>query len=183
MKLINITNWLAKHAKQIIILILLVIYLLVYNPIFVKFFLRTGKPTSVGEVQGEYQEFYYSIDKFEPIYVEGQETFQLSGWAFPIEFDLPLKDYRKQIVLIDKKSKGYFFDTQLFYRVELTEYFQELNLDLDTAGFFVNISKQVLPPGEYKIAFLYTSPDGNQSKLFETFLVIRRTPNHLELIR
>jgi len=171
-----------RHYKVIIIVLFLAINYILFNTVYANVFLRVGKPTYVGDVQGSDQPVSYYFDKFQETRYNGQDTYQLIGWAFLKELNRPLADYKLQIVLINEQSVGYVFENMGLIRTDVTKYFSSLKLNLDNSGFEVNISKYVLPKGKYNIALLYSLPDSSESILYRTDYYLYRTANNLQLI-
>ncbi len=179
----RVKTWAATQRWTLLIAVLLIANFLLFNPLYLRFFLHVGKPESVGAVRGNEGTASYYIDKFEQTHFAGQETYQLIGWAFPQEMPRPLLAYRRQLVLIDAHNRAYYFAAITMDRPDVTQYFKALGLDLNASGFLVNISKYGLPRGEYSLAFLFSSADGSAPILARTNLSILRTANNLELIK
>ena len=176
----SLKGFVRQHFIALIVVLLLVLNYALFNTIYVNLFLHVGKPAKVGEVQAVELTGKYTIDKQGEARFDGQETYQMVGWAFPLEMALPLADYHKQIVLINDQSVGYYFDPLDMTRVDVTKAFIKLGVNVDQSGWLVNISKYVLPKGRYNLAFLFLPTDGSEPILFRTSVYLTRTANTLQ---
>ena len=172
-----------RNYKSIAVFFLLIIFYFSYNAIYVNLFLHIGKPDHVGSIQGVIQDAKYSVDNFRETHHDGQQTYQLIGWAFPKELNQPLANYQKQIILINDQSLGYYFIPEEMNRKDVTKFYTALGVNLDQSGYSVYISKYVLPRGRYNIAFLFFLSDGSEPIVFRTKFYINRTANNLEIFR
>jgi hypothetical protein len=173
-------DFVRRHYVALIVVLLLVLNYALFNTIYVNFFLHVGKATKVGEIQAQELTGKYAIDKHGEARFDGQETYQMIGWAFPEIMAVPLADYRKQIVLINDQSVGYYFDPLDMTRIDVTRAFVKLGVNVDQSGWLVNISKYVLPKGRYNLAFLFLPPDSSGPLLFRTSVYLTRTANTLQ---
>jgi hypothetical protein len=176
----QLKKYFKRYYKIVIVILVLGLNFALFNPIYAHFFLRVGKTVYIGSIQAEEQAGNYWVDKHGETRFDGQETYQLVGWTFPQEMGLPLKDYQKQVVLIDDHSTGYYFDLMPVVRADVTRAFKDIGANVDDSGWLVNISKYVLPKGRYNLALLFTPPDHSSSILVRTNYYLTRTANVLK---
>ena len=177
----SLRNYFTRYYKILIVVFLLMLNYALFNTLYVNLFLHVGKATSVGVIQSSEQAGKYAIDKHGEARFDGQETYQMVGWAFPEKMSLPLADYHKQIVLIDEHSIGYYFEPMEMTRVDVTKAFTDLGVNVDQSGWLVNISKYVLPKGKYNLAFLFSPSDGSEPILCKSDVYLTRTANTLQI--
>lgn len=169
-----------KYGLHISIGFVLAIYLLSFNTLYVRYFLEVGKPSYVGAINLVESEVSYSIDNLISVTYKGEAVYQLYGWAFPKNNDVPLDAYEKQIVLLSEDLDAYFFNAQPTVRQGVTNAYGDLGRDLDYSGFVAYISKHSLELGAYRVGVLYSAPNSTQV-FYLTDQVIERTPNTLRL--
>jgi len=103
----------------------------------------------------------YNIDD-----LEVKESFvEIIGWGFIEGSDTHnILHY----ILLKKDDELIAFDTDTFARPDVTEYFKDLNLDLDDAGFIAIIPVNLLGEGNYQIG-LYIIKNGKEGGEFSEF--------------
>lgn len=173
----------SRHWIAVSVFGLLFLYVLFYNHMYTNLILRVGKPVFIGELQETEFPMQYFFDKFRAVRYDGQETYQLVGWAFLEDDSSFAENCSKQIILFDKSSRGYVFNSQPVNRDDITRAHKELNRNLGQSGFSANISKNVLPVGFYNVGILCTGKDQETKTVFRTLHYIQRTPNTLQLAR
>jgi hypothetical protein len=177
------TGFLSRYKMIFIILFSVFFCLIIVFIAYKIFFPSVGKPEQIGSIQGASQPVKYWFDKFEENIYTKQLTYQLVGWAFPEKLTKPLADYEKQIVLINDQSTGYYFDTEVMTRKDVTDHYKDLGVNLDQSGFSVNISTKYLPEGKYNIAILFTLTDDSTPILFRTDYYLIRTADDIQFIK
>ena len=174
-------KWFLKYGIHICIWSSLVIYLLSFNGLYTKYFVKVGKPVWVGTIDQVESDMVYAFDSLDEVIYDGEYVYQLVGYAFPRNAFIELATSDKQIVILDDELKAYVFDAQMMPRPGLTEAFIDMNMDLYSAGFKAQIARGLLLPGIYKIAILYT--EQTSTRIYKvTNNCIHRTPNTMSLI-
>ena len=176
-------GYISRYKMIFIILFSIIFLILICFFAYSLLFPRVGKPANIGSIQGTSQPVKFGLDKFEDTTAKRQSTYQLLGWAFPEELSRPLSDYQKQIALINDQSSGYYYDTEVMTRKDVTKHYKDLGIDLDQSGFSANISKKYLPEGKYNIAILFTLSDGSTPILYRTDYYLIRTADDIQLIK
>jgi hypothetical protein len=172
-----------SRYKLIFIILFSVIFCLVivffaYRLIFP----TVGKPAQITSIQGTIQPVKFWIDKFEET-TSRQSTYQLVGWAFPVKLTQPLSDYKKQIILINDQGSGYYFNTEVMTRKDVTKNYQDSGINLDQSGYSANISKKYLPEGKYNVAILLSLSDGSEPILFRSNFYLTRTADDIQMTK
>ena len=173
-----------SRYKMIFVILLAVFFCIIIAFIAYKiFFPSAGKPEHIGNLEGTNQSVKYWFDNFQEMTSKRQLIYQLVGWAFPEKLIRPLEDYKKQIVLINDQSSGYYYDTAVITRKGVTDHYKDLGLNLDQAGFSADISHKYLPEGKYNIAILFSLTDGSTPILYRTAYYLNRTVDDIQFIK
>jgi len=113
---------------------------------------------------------------------DAPNVFFLHGWGFPVDQDVPLDQYRRQVVLFDKFAIPHLLDATPRSRPDVQEAYAGLGRDVALSGFTARIPASILPPGVYRLGLLYT--DGASSSAFTpTNMCIQWASDSLSLIR
>lgn len=177
------TGFLSRYKMIFIILFSVFFCLLIVFIAYKIFFPNVGKPANIGSIQGTSQPVKFWVGKFEETTSKRLSTYQLAGWAFPEALNRPLSDYKKQIILINDQASGYYYDTEVITRKDVTTHFKDLGLNLDQSGYSTDISKKYLPEGKYNIAILFTLSDGSKPILFLSNYYLNSTAVDIQLIK
>ena len=160
----------SRYKMIFIILFSIIFLILICFFAYSLLFPRVGKPADIGRIQGTNQPVKFWIGKFEENTSKRQSTYQLAGWAFPEKLSRPLSDYKKQIVLINNQASGYYYDTEVITRKDVTTHFKDLGLNLDQSGYSTDISKKYLP--EVNTILRFFSPYQMVQSLFSFVVTI-----------
>jgi len=105
----------------------------------------TSIPTATNNIQ-------YWIDQFQA----GAPTLEMNGWAFIEGHD----SVNNEIYIVLKSSgRVYVFTTETVIRKGVTEYFEELGLNLDYSGFAARIPATKVAGGKYAVGLYITKGD------------------------
>ncbi len=87
----------------------------------------------------------YWIDQLE---TDGETALELKGWAFlPGEGAVGQETY----VVLESRDETYVFDTMRWPRRDITDYFQETGLNLDSSGFWAILPLREIRSGKYRV--------------------------------
>ena len=158
----------------------MLIYVVVATPLHTRYILKDGKPVIFDDqLPQKTKRISYSIDRFDPIVLRGQNLYHLWGWAV-VRGDPDPTAYERLIVL-RSDNHIYFFSSVNQARPEIQAQIPELNLPLNT-GFSAHISKDVIPLGVYRIGFLFRHRTSDTRYYLVTDRKIIRTPNKIQLV-
>lgn len=175
-------NWIKGAGKHFIIGGLLIIYLLSANSLFVAFFLRNGKPVQEKTaLPPETDQIYFHIDSLSPVRYDGEDLYELRGYAFTKTAAEPA-DFTIKIVL-HSPTQDLVFNREPVARPDVTQALQSTyKKNLDKSGFRMFISKDVLKIENYQIGILLEGKQGSSRYYIKTGQYIERTPNTLRFI-
>lgn len=158
-------SWFKAHRKQVIThtsivvgFVLLIIF--VTGPLFDSLDAVKGEselydfplPTETGGIR-------YYFDEFA---TDGRTTVGVRGWAFIEDVDSENSEtyiVLKSISLFNVFSRTYIFSTMEQTRQGITEYFKELNLNLDHSGFRALIPARKISTGTYAVGIYIRKGD------------------------
>lgn len=170
------------HTNKVHFLILgiLIIYLCVAYPLYNRYFLKVGKPVDPASMDWTDVDMKVDFNALDEIRYEGENVYYVWGWAFPNDYDYPLEQYKKQLILVDQKSHKQFFDMQTTVRSGVTKAFPDLNRNLDHSVFSTYLSNYQIKTGIYQIGILYMRQDGMAyTAMTKEYLVC--TPNRMSI--
>ena len=136
-----------KNWIHILVWVAMLIYVAAAPPFYARYLLRDGRSVSFdGELpQRLTKRISYSIDRFDPVVLHGQNLYDLWGWSF-MKGESDQSTYERLIVL-QSDSQTYFFSTANNARPDVQVLFADLHLDLMNTGFTTYISKDVIERG------------------------------------
>ena len=152
-------SWLRTHRKQVIthtsIIVGFVLFtIFVVEPLFDRLeqqvagesqLYETTLPAATNNIQ-------YSIDKLEVT----TRMLEINGWAFIEGHD----SVNNEIYIVLKSAyRTYIFTAETEIRVDVTQAFKELNLNLDYSGFMALIPAKKVANGEYTVGIYITKDD------------------------
>jgi hypothetical protein len=121
----------------------------------------------------------YSVDRLDPITVNGQDIFYLWGWSF-LTTDMDQTNYDIYLVLKSDEAE-YYYLTEPFERSDLQKAFPEVEIDLSNSGFKAFIAKEKIKVGEYDIGIIYKNKSDGTTYYQLTIKEIVRTPDAISL--
>ena len=151
-------SWLKAHRKQVVTHTLIVGAFLLFllflaEPLFDRLeqvagesrLYETTLPAATNNIQ-------YSIDKLEVT----TRTLEINGWAFIEGHD----SVNSEIYIVLKSTRRtYIFTADTMIRVDVTQAFNELNLNLDYSGFRALIPARKIANGEYTVGIYIRKGD------------------------
>jgi hypothetical protein len=85
-----------------------------------------------------------------------ENSVKLSGWCFLKGMDAT---FQTSYLLLKKEGKVHVFEMDSEIREDVTKYFNELKLNLDSSGFITQISMENFEKGNYKIGIYIKNGD------------------------
>ena len=151
-------SWLRTHRKSVITHTLIVGAFLLFllflsEPLFDRFervagesmLYKTTLPAATNNIQ-------YAIDKLEVT----TRALEINGWAFIKGMD---SDNSEIYIVLKSADRTYVFTAETMIRVDVTQAFKELNLNLDYSGFGALIPARKIASGEYTVGIYITKGD------------------------
>lgn len=165
----------------LIILLALIVIFVALPGIVDKTTITEGSPINMEPIALEQTEFIrYSVDRLDPITVNGQDIYSLWGWSFPIN---EVDQTNFEIYLVIKSDKAeYYYLSESFVRPDLQKAFPEVKMDLTNSGFKAFIAKEKIKVGQYSIWIIYKNKADGTTYSTLTHKEIVRTPNTITLI-
>lgn len=180
------TTFFKKNQVHIVIWLAMSIYLVLAPTLHTYFFIKQGKPTGVNEsLPTETEQIRFKVDGLDLIIQEGQEVYRLWGWAFStLDVNMSPEMYEREILVVSSSNQVYAFSTNTVIRPGVQEAFKDLNMKLRKSGFAALISRDVLPPGEYRLGIVFRDPSTGQTYYTDKpKRILVRTPNSLSLLK
>jgi hypothetical protein len=174
-----------KNRIHIFIWALMFAYITFSVNLHTHFFLKYGKPIRIDKsLPQETMQIKFTVDDLDPIILEGQEMYQLWGWAFSTaDANMAPDAYEREIILVSN-SEIYIFPIHNVKRQGVQDVYKDLNMNLIFSGFSTYISKDVLPFGEYRVGIVFRDPStGSTYYTDKPKIIIHRTPNRLSLTK
>jgi hypothetical protein len=108
-----------------------------------------------------------------------QKVMAVGGWAFVTnEMDQALYD---RFVVLSSEKDIYLFPVSDLKRPDIHEKFKQFGMDLLQSGFGVQIPKERVPAGEYRLGILFV----HKERVFRLYqpadLIVMRTPNYIKV--
>ncbi|MFZ3150322.1 MAG: hypothetical protein WA116_01415 [Anaerolineaceae bacterium] len=169
-----------KIRIYLIILVALIVFFIALPRIVDNVSITEGSPIEMEPVTLESTDLIrYSVDRLDPITVNGQDIFYLWGWSF-LTTDMEQGNY--DIYLVFKSDEAeYYYLTESFERPDLQKAFPEVEIDLSNSGFKAFIAKEKIEVGEYAIGIIYKNKSDGTTYYQLTNKEIVRTPNTISL--
>ena len=169
-----------KFRVHGLILVSVAVYLLLAPVVYRNFFIKVGVPIQYSrELPAPSNNIVMSIDSFDSVTYEGDVTRDLEGWAY-LSHEPDQSKYERFIVL-QSKSRFYFFPVSPIKRTALNAVFSNLGLNLLYSGFRAFISEEHIKPGTYQVGILFKSSTNETDFYSISSNVILRTPNKISL--
>jgi len=152
-------SWLKTHRKQIIthtaIIVGFVLFVIfVAEPLFDRLEKIPGE-AQLRQLQlpAETNDIRCYIDD---ISTDSRTTVEITGWAFIEGMD---SENNEVYIVLKSSSRTYILDTMVMIRIDITQYFEELGLNLDYSGFKVLIPARKIANGEYTVGIYIEKGD------------------------
>ena len=169
-------RWILANQKHLIVWAVLLIYLASANQLYLNFFLKEGKPVSKNDpLPSEVRPIVYQLsDTLQPVRRNGENLYQLSGYAF--FQDDPLAQTQIKMVLYSPTLK-LTFPTQAAPYPDMIQSYFGYQPGMDQAQFNLLLSKNALKPGTYQVCILLEANNGEDQVYVMTNGTILKTPN------
>jgi hypothetical protein len=173
-------NVLKKNWLHLAIWSLMFIYLLAAPGVYTRNVLSNGKPIEFSQaLPATTDQIRASVDRLDPMASNGQDIYNLWGWAFYLG-DADQAAYDRLIVL-QSDDRTYYFPTESFKRPDLQLAFPDVSMDIRETGFSAYISNDVLHPGKYQVGILFEPRKGGDNYYNLSNKILVSTPNTLAL--
>ena len=169
-------RWIIANQKHLIVWAVLLIYLASANQLYINLILKEGKPVSKNDaLPSELRPIVYQLsDVLQPVRRNGENLFQLSGYAF--FQDNPLEPTQIKILLYSPTLK-LTFPTQAAQYPDMIQSYSGYKPGMDSAQFNLLLSKNTLKPGTYQVYILLESLTDESQVYVMTGGTILKTPN------
>jgi hypothetical protein len=169
-------RWIIANQKHLIVWAILLIYLASANQLYVKLVLKEGKPVSKNDpLPVEVRPIVYQLsDILQPVRRNGENLYQLSGYAF--FQDNPLEQTQIKILLFSPTLK-LTFPTQAAQYPDMIQSYSGYKPGMDSTQFSLLLSKNTLKPGTYQVCILLESMTDESQVYVMTSGTILKTPN------
>jgi hypothetical protein len=171
-------RWILANQKHLIVWAVLLIYVASANQLYVNLILKEGKPVSKNDpLPAEARPIVYQLsDTLQPVRRDGENLFELSGYAF--FQDNPLEETQIKILLFSP-TLNLTFPTQPAQYPDMIQSFSGYKPGMDHAQFTLLLSKNTLKPGTYQVYIMLESLTGEDQVSVMTGGTILKTPNKI----
>lgn len=168
-------NWIKSKKFHFIFWAVLVVFVFSANPLYIHYFLKNGKPYQPAlPLPAASQGIVYQFGYFETTRLDGQDLYQIPGFAF--NSSDPLMKNKISIVL-RSPSKTLVIATQPIRIPGMIRSYQGYKPGMDQAEFSLYLSQAVFTPGVYTVGILLENQAGPQRTYTVTRSTIKVTPN------
>jgi len=109
-----------------------------------------------------------SIEVINSSIERGEDATEIKGWAFIDGIDATGNCI---YVVLKSEHRIYFFDTVLYKRKEVTQYFHYKGFNFDHSGFTSHVPQKSVEKGIYRIGIYIETPDRKELKFTDKTLV------------
>jgi hypothetical protein len=171
-------NWFKRNYKPYIACAVLIVYVFAANPLYVRFFLKDGKPLGMQAILpvNSKDVIYHLGDQIQSLRVNGQDLYELKGYAF---FKSNSVQENKITVMLSSATENIAFATRLVALPNMIESYPGYTKDMDHAEFSLLLSQNALSPGTYHIGIVLQNKNGPGQAYVLTGGTIKKTPNTL----
>jgi hypothetical protein len=174
-------NWFKRYYKHFIACAVLIVYVFAANPLYVRFFLKDGKPlgTQVALPSTSKDVIYQLGDQIQSLRINGQDLYELRGYAF---FQAFHEQENNITVILSSASGDIAYATRTVALPNMIESYPGYTKGMDHAEFSLLLSQNTLAPGTYHIGILLKNKNGPGQSYIMTGSSIKKTPNKLTYI-
>ena len=171
-------SWLKAHRKQVIthtsIIVVFVLFIIfVSEPLFDRLEAVQGESRLCDfPLPAETSGIRYYFDEFA---TDGRTMVEIRGWAFIWGYD---SLNNEKYIVLKSADRTYVFTTETMIKEGVTQYFEELGLNLDYSAFKAIIPARKIANGEYTVGIYITK--GDIEALMYTNKTIRKSGDILE---
>jgi hypothetical protein len=166
---------LSEKNKHLLVLSLLLIYLLSARQIYTRFFLERGKPVAQNApLPVENMEMVYKLADLRTARVEGEELYELKGFAFLPATPL---DHHRITIILRSETQTLAFPTEPAVFPSMMKSFKGYRPGMEQAEFRAFFSRHALPVGTYQVGILLEEAGGVRRAYQPTENIVRKTYN------
>jgi hypothetical protein len=171
-------NWIKGKYIHFIAIAILIGYAFAANPLYVRFFLKDGKPlgTQVALPTSSKDVINHLSDQIQPLRIYGQNLYELKGYAF---FQTKPEQENNITVILSSATGNIAFATRTVALPNMIESYPGYTKNMDHAEFSLLLSQNALSPGTYRIGILLQNKNGPGQSYVLTGGSIKKTPNTL----
>jgi hypothetical protein len=171
-------NWFKGKSKHFIACAVLIVYVFVANPLYVRVFLRDGKPlgTQLALPAVSKDVIYHLGDQIQSLRINGQDLYELKGYAF---FPSNREQENNITVVLSSAAGNTTFATRRVALPNMIESYPGYTKGMDHAEFSLLLSQNALSPGTYHIGILLQNKNGPGQSYVLTGGTLKKTPNTL----
>jgi hypothetical protein len=171
-------NWFKGNYIHFIACAVLIIYVFAANPLYVRFFLKDGKPLGTQvDLPGSSNDVIYHLgDQIQPLRINGQDLYELKGYAF---YKSNHEQENKITIILSSVTGDIAFATRTVALPNMIESYPGYTKGMSHAEFSLLLSQNALAPGTYHIGILLQDKNGPGQAYIMTGGSIKKTPNTL----
>jgi hypothetical protein len=171
-------NWFKSNYKHFIACAVLIVYVFVANPLYVRLFLKDGKPlrSQVSLPATSKDVIYHLGDQIQSLRINGQDLYELKGYAF---FQANREQENNITIVLNSAAGNIAFATRTVALPNMIESYPGYTKGMDHAEFSLLLSQNALSPGTYHIGILLQNKKGPGQSYVLTGGTLKKTPNTL----
>jgi hypothetical protein len=171
-------NWFKATYKHFIACAVLIVYVFAANPLYVRFFLKDGKPLSSQVVLPADSKgvIYHLGEQIQSLRINGQDLYELKGYAF---FQSNHEQENIITIVLSSATRNTAFATRTVALPNMIESYPGYTKGMDHAEFSLLLAQNALSPGTYHIGILLQNKNGAGQSYVLTGGSIKKTPNTL----
>ena len=171
-------KWIKATYKHFIAIAILIFYVFIANPLYVRFVLKDGKPLGTPATLPTVSKdvVYHLSDQIQSLRVNGQDLYELKGYAF---FKANPEQANNITVILSSLAGNSAFSTRPVALPNMIESYPGYNKGMDQAEFSLLLSQNAFAPGTYNIGILLQNKAGSGQAYVLTGGAIKKTPNTL----
>jgi hypothetical protein len=171
-------NWFKRSYKHFIACAVLIVYVFAANPLYIRFFLKDGKPLSTQVVLPADSKgvIYHLGEQIQSLRINGQDLYELNGYAF---FQSNHEQENNITIILSSATGNIAFTTRTVALPNMIESYPGYTKGMDHAEFSLLLSQNALSPGTYHIGILLQNKNGAGQSYVLTGGSIKKTPNTL----
>ena len=171
-------NWISSRKFHFVFWAALIVFVFSGNSLYTHFILKNGVPYQPGQaLPAESKDIFYKFGNFATIRVDGQDLYELRGFAFKTSD--PLAKNKISIVL-RSASDTLVIATRPITVPGMIRSYTGYKTGMDVAEFSLFLSQTVFKPGVYQLGVLLEDQAGTNRTFLMTNSSIQITPNTLK---
>lgn len=132
---------------------------IIKNKIYLSYISQSNRniANEINKVDNDIDTFYSNAKTYiDSMSNENIEVLEIKGWGFIEGIDSKNSEI---YVVIKSNNNIYVYDTQNIVRKDVTDYFKDMQLNLDNSGFNANILAKGIESGKYQIGIYIENGD------------------------